>query len=214
MFYHLERWANLAFALMLSLLCASMLCATSAFAQRLLHVAEIAKITHSEPLTFGPVSTVAPVCSATTGGPGCKFFGFSDGGTGNIVEGEDSDGEFTWADTGTILANSSTLLPNGAHDASGNPTGFCAPFVATSHLVFGDSSTIDQDQQGIFCCASGAAPGSSCSTLLGPISIARTSMIITGGTGRFAGLTGGGSRTVMDNLFIDEQVWELPENSQ
>ena len=87
MFYHLERGANFAFALMLGLLCASMLCATPAFAQRLLHVAEIAKITHADPPTFGPVSTVAPVCSATTGGPGCKFFSFSDGGTGKIVEG-------------------------------------------------------------------------------------------------------------------------------
>jgi hypothetical protein len=207
MFYHLGRGANFAFALLVGLLCASMLCATPTFAQPLLHVAEIAQITHAAPLTFGPVSTVAPVCSATTAGPGCKFFSFSDGGTGEIVEGEDSGGQFTWADSGTALyrIGANFTSPNGAHDASGNPTGFCAPFVASSHLVFEDRSTIDQGQQGILCCAS-----SSCPAKLGPISINRTSMVITGGTGRFAGLTGGGSRTVMDSLFIDEQVWKLP----
>lgn len=191
-----------------------MLCATPAFAQRLLHVAEIAKITHEDPSTFGPVSTVSPVCNATTGGPGCKFSNFSDGGTGKIVEGEDSGDEFTWADTGTTLFSGASL--SGAHDPNGKATGFCAPFVATSHLVFQDGSTIELDQQGMTCCASSAST-SPCPNFFGPINIDRTSMFITGGTGRFEGLKGGGSRTVNSiggtGSFIDEQVWELPGNS-
>jgi hypothetical protein len=191
------------FALMLGAVSVSALWTTPVFAQNLLHVAEIAKIVHENPDTFGPVSAT---CDATTGGTGCKFSNFSDSGTGKIVEG--GHGKFTWADTGTVLFAGVSL--NGAHDANGNPTGFCAPFVATSHLVFEDGGTIDLDQQGITCCAS-----SSCPDFFGPINIDRTSMFITGGTGRFAGITGGGSRTVNSiagsGSFIDEQVWVLPE---
>src|SRR5712692_9008967 len=102
------------------LLSAVMLCATPVFAQELRHVAEVLKQTSSGLRSFGPVSLVPPLCSATTGGPGCKFVTFTGGsGTGKVVEGGDDAG-----DTFTFTQESNTVLlvltPSGAHDANGD----------------------------------------------------------------------------------------------
>jgi len=195
------------------LLSAVMLCATPVFAQELRHVAEVMKRTNSGSSSFGPVSTVAPICNETMGGPGCTFFTVTGAsGTGKIVEGgDDAGGSFTWTEdtTGPVLA----LAPSGAHDASGAPTGFCRPVFGTGHWVFEDGSTIDLNKQGSSCCAA-----SSCSGFFSgmPRHVTHVSTIITGGTGRFVGLKGGGERAGSGpGAVIEEQVWELrsvPEN--
>src|SRR5260370_18155488 len=74
------------------LLSAVMLCATPVFAQELRHVAEVLKKTSGGPVSFGPVSVVPPLCSATMGGPGGKFVDATESGTGKIVEGGDDTG--------------------------------------------------------------------------------------------------------------------------
>ena len=185
------------------LLSVVMLCATPVFAQELRHVAEVLKGTGG-PLSFGPVTAGPPPCSATTGGLGCKFVTFtSQSGTGKIVEGDDAGDTFTSTSDVTVLL---VRTPSGAHDASGAPTGFCAPFFATDHWVFEDGSTIDLNKQGSTCCAA-----SSCSGPFGPPSVTHVSTIITGGTARFLGLKGGGERAGSGpGATIEEQVWELP----
>jgi hypothetical protein len=185
------------------LLSAVMLWATPVFAQELRHVAEVLKITSLGPPNFGPVSAVIPVCSATTGGPGCTFFTASASGIGKIVEGDDAGTRFTFTNETTALFRFQT--PSGAHDASGAPTGFCFPQFGPEHWVFQDGSTIDLNRQGSRCCAA-----SSCSGLAGP-AVTHISTIITGGTGGFAGLKGGGERaTSLPGAIVEEQVWELP----
>ena len=187
------------------LLSAVLLCATPVFAQELRHVAEVLKETSFGTLTFGPVS-VSPVCSATTGGPGCKFGGGIESGTGKIVEGGDDAGD-TFARTSDLtLLHVST--PSGAHDPRGVPTGFCNPFFGSEQWVFEDGSTIGLNKQGSSCCAA-----SSCSGFFSgmPSHVTHVSTIITGGTGRFVGLKGGGERAASaPGAIIEEQVWELP----
>jgi hypothetical protein len=181
-----------------------MLCATPVFAQELGHVAEVLKGTGG-PLSFGPVTAGPPPCSATTGGLGCKFVTASESGTGKIVEGDDAGGTFTWTGDVTVLHVST---PSGAHDASGAPTGFCFPFFGTEHWVFEDGSTIDLNKQGSSCCAA-----SSCSGFFSgmPLRVTHVSTIITGGTGSFVGLKGGGERAASTpGATVEEQVWELP----
>jgi hypothetical protein len=188
------------------LLSAVMLCATPVFAQELRHVAEVMKATSSDPPSFGPVSAV-PLCSATTGGPGCKFLTVGGvGATGKIVEGDDAGGTFTSTGVVTLLF---VFTPSGAHDASGAPTGFCAPSFGSEHWVFEDGSTIDLNRQGSICCAASSCPGIGVGN---PLHVAHVSTIITGGTGRFVGLKGGGERAIASgpDRTIEEQVWELP----
>ncbi len=190
------------------LLSAVMLCATPVFAQELRHVAEVLKGTSSGPRSFGPVSLVPPLCNATTGGPGCKFVtetGVS--GTGKIVEGgDDAGGTFNWTTENTFLF---VLTPSGAHDLSGAPTGFCVPLFGLEHWVFEDGSTIELNKQGSLCCA--ASPCSGGLKIAAPLHVTHVSTIITGGTGRFVGLKGGGERAASEpGAIIEEQVWELP----
>ncbi len=190
-------------------LSAVMLCATPVFAQELRHVAVVLKRDINGSRSFGPVSLVDPLCSATTGGPGCKFVTIVEGGTGKIVEGGDDTGSrftFTHEDTALFV-----LTPSGAHDASGASTGSCVPLFGQEHWIFEDGSTIDLNKQGSVCCAL-----SSCGPprKLGPPFVTRESSIITGGTGRFVGLKGGGERAADASggigRIIEEQVWELP----
>src|SRR6266849_9976713 len=190
------------------LLSAVMLCAAPVFAQELRHVAEVLKKTSGGPVSFGPVSMVPPLCSATMGGPGCKFVDASESGTGKIVEGGDDTGSrLTWTREVTVLL---VLTPSGAHDANGDPTGFCAPLFGPEHWVFEDGSTIDLNGQGSTCCA--ASPCFGGLKIAAPLHVAHVSTIITGGTGRFVGLKGGGERASASGpeRSIEEQVWELP----
>jgi hypothetical protein len=128
-----------------------------------------------------------------------------EGGIGKIVEGGDDTGSrFTWTHEDTALF---VLTPSGAHDASGAPTGFCVPFFGPDHWVFKDGSTIDLNKQGSSCCAA-----SSCGPPRGlaPV-VTHVSTIITGGTGSFVGLKGGGERAgAPGGRIIEEQVRELP----
>ena len=188
------------------LLAAVILCATPVFAQELRHVAEVMKTTSSGPPSFGPVSAVPPLCSATTGGPGCKFLTVTGvGATGKIVEGDDEGGTFTSTGDVTLLF---VLTPSGAHNASGDPTGFCAPSFGSEHWVFEDGSTIDLNRQGSICCAASSCPSG---RRVGETHVAHVSTIITGGTGRFLGLKGGGEKALsFPGAIIEEQVWELP----
>jgi hypothetical protein len=192
------------------LLSAVMLCATPVFAQELRHIAVALKRDINGPPSFGPVSLVPPLCSATTGGLGCKFVTLVEGGTGRIVEGGDDTGSrFTFTHEDTALFDFPT--PSGAHNLSGDPTGFCVPLFGVEHWVFEDGSTIELNKQGSVCCAL-----SSCGPprRLGPPFVTHESSIITGGTGRFAGLKGGGERAADASggigRIIEEQVWELP----
>jgi hypothetical protein len=178
-----------------------MLCATPVFAQELRHVAEVLKETSIGPASFGPVGAL---CNATTGGPECKFLDRSGSGTGKIVEGgDDAGGTFTYNQPNTVLFVST---PNGSHDASGAPTGFCYPIFGPEHQVFEDGSTIDLNRQGSVCCGASSCPPP---RGLQP-AVFHISTIITGGTGRFAGLKGSGERASASGTIIDEQVWELP----
>ena len=184
------------------LLSAVMLWATPVFAQELRHVAEVLKKTSGGTISFGPVGAS---CDAATGA-GCKFVTSSgEGGIGKIVEGGDDTGRrFTWTHDDTVLF---VLTPSGAHDASGAPTGFCAPLFGPEHWVFEDGSTIDLNRQGPVCCAASSCSGRG---LVSPLSVIHESTIITGGTGSFVGLKGGGERAIASGRQIEEQVWELP----
>ena len=192
------------------LLSAVMLCATPVFAQELRHTAEVLKRTSGGTITWGPVS-VSPLCIAATGGPGCKFVtetGIT--GTGKIVEGgDDTDRRFTWTEEKTLLL-AGVVTPSGAHDASGAPTGFCAPSFSGEHWVFEDGSTLDLNGQGSQCCAASFCSGGFRAAF--PLSVTHVSTIITGGSGSFVGLKGGGERAASNpgGRIVEEQVWELP----
>ena len=188
-------------------LLSAVLCATPVFAQELRHEAEVLKQTSSGLRSFGPVTAGPPACSATPPGLGCKFATLSESGTGKIVEGDEAGDTFTWTSDATVLL---VLTPSGAHDANGAPTGFCAPLFTTDHWVFEDGSTIDLNKQGSTCCAASSCPPPRGTQ---PPSVTHVSSIITGGTGRFVGLKGGGERAAdASGGIIEEQVWELPEN--
>src|SRR6266849_7551694 len=154
------------------LLSAVMLWATPVFAQELRHVAEVLKKTSGGTISFGPAGAS---CDAATGGPGCTFVTSSgEGGIGKIVEGGDDTGRrFTWTHDDTVLF---VLTPSGAHDASGAPTGFCAPLFGPEHWVFEDGSTIDLNRQGPVCCAASSCSGRG---LVNPLSVIHESTIIT-----------------------------------
>jgi hypothetical protein len=180
------------------------LCATPVFAQELRHAAEVLKTTSNGTVSFGPVS---PTCSAKDHS-GCKFLTVTGvGATGKIVEGDDAGGTFTSTGDVTLLF---VFTPSGAHDASGDPTGFCAPSFGNEHWVFEDGSTIDLNRQGSICCAASSCPGGI--RVGDPLHVAHVATIITGGTGRFVGLKGGGERAIASgpDRTIEEQVWELP----
>jgi hypothetical protein len=134
-------------------------------------------------LAFGPVG---PHCSASKGGAACAFTTVDFTITANTVPLGPSTSKGTF--TTLYGVNGAFLFPSGAHDASGNPTGFCAPGSGTSTDTYPDGSTISSNLQGLNCCAS-----DSCTTgiHLGPPSIISFSTVITGGTGRFAGAAGG-----------------------
>lgn len=136
--------------------------------------------------SFGPIG---PSCDATTGGSGCLFLTLTFAGQGREAPG----GKVTISGTSTALFD---FTPSGAHDASGNSTGLCAPFFVTFTTTFRDGSTIDLSGSGTLCCAVSSCPSGG---HLGPPSVSHVSALITGGTGRFAGVQGTSEITGSDN---------------
>src|SRR5437588_2606662 len=98
--------------------------------------------------TFGPVGTN---CSANAGGPDCTFVaeGFSTSSR------TDPFGPSTGTGSATLLfgLNGAFLTPSGTHDSAGNPTGFCAPEVATETDTYRDGSTLTENFRQTICCA-------------------------------------------------------------
>jgi hypothetical protein len=132
-------------------------------------------------ISFGPVG---PGCDASAGGPACLFLD----ATANVVGQHHPFGKFTGSVTATLNLNPTHFIPSGAHDASGNPTGVCTPEFGTETDTFADGSILSSNFQGLGCCA-----GPDCGGTTGPPSVNHDSSVITNGTGRFAGATGGWS---------------------
>jgi hypothetical protein len=182
---------------------------TPLLAQQIVHVETAVTNITSTNFIYGPVG---PDCSATSGGPGCKFVSFDFSGTcKTVVEGGDG------ASRNCKLSGSPTVLfsfsPSGPHDANGNPTGVCAPFVETLTAEYRDGSTLEATGQGTVCCA-----GNTCSGGFGPPFVTHESTIITGGTGALAGVRGSGLETGAgypdgSEIAQQEQVWLLPGSS-
>jgi hypothetical protein len=120
-----------------------------------------------------------PGCNASTGA-GCTFYDLKGTVTGSSVP----FGPYTAAVTATVLFSSTT--PAGGHDANGNPTGFCSPEIGTEVDTFSDGSTLSSDFQGLTCCAIDSCPA-------GTPLVNHDSSVITGGTGKLAGASGGTS---------------------
>jgi hypothetical protein len=145
--------------------------------------------------SFGAYGPVGPGCSATTGGPDCTFATSNSTGSGNAVPG----GPFTETSTATVLLGpgpGSFPFPNGAVDSLGNPAGYCAEFVGTSHDVYANG-TIDMNEQGYTCCSS-----SSCPNGVGPPTTNFATSNCISGTGKFAGMqcSGEGSNSSSDGV--------------
>jgi hypothetical protein len=150
---------------------------------KLIHTQSVQLDTPADAGTCGPVG---PNCSATTCGTGCVFFTESFTTRSKTVPFGPSTGTGTF----TLLfgVNGAFVTPSGGHDASGNPTGICAPQFATETSTFSDGSTITQNYQATRCCASNDCI--SAGNPFGPPTVVHFSDVITGGTGRFAGATG------------------------
>jgi hypothetical protein len=118
-----------------------------------------------------------PGCNASTGA-GCTFYDLKGTVTGSSVP----FGPYSAAVTASVLFSSTT--PAGGHDANGNPTAFCSPEVGTEVDTFSDGSTLSSDFQGLSCCAADTCPAST-------PSVNHDSSVITSGTGKFAGASGG-----------------------
>jgi hypothetical protein len=173
------------------------------FAQQTAHVETTVNFT-SGSTTFGPVG---PACDAINDGAGCKFLSFDFKGTCETRD------ESRHANLGKCTINGSTTIllsssPSGAHDQSGNPTGFCVPFFESFMRRYDDGGVLEFNGQGTACCAQ-----DSCSGLgFGPPLVFRESTIITGGTGRFTSIKGNGADTgaqYSDGTGIaqEEEVW-------
>jgi len=189
-------------------LCSSFLISNFApsFAQQVVHVETSVTNITSTNFVYGPVG---PGCNATSGGAACKFVSFDFSGTCNSVA-EGSDGE----PRSCKISGSPTVLfsfsPSGPHDAGGNPTGVCAPFVESLTTRYQDGSTLAATGQGSVCCA-----GNTCSGGFGPPFVTHESTIVTGGAGALKGVTGSGLETSAGypdgrEIAQQEQVWVLP----
>ena len=201
---------------MASLLAVLMCGAAPALAQRTVHVeTAVTNITDSN-FTYGPVSTSPPVCSATSGGPGCKFLSFDFKGTCETVR-EDYPGKVNKCmitGTPTVLFSFS---PSGTHDQNGDSTGVCAPFIESLVTTYEDGSTLNATGQGEVCCSDDSTD-KLCNGGFGPPFVTRESAIITGGSGKLKGVTGTGLEAGAagpDGAEIaqQEQVWIFPKSS-
>jgi hypothetical protein len=113
--------------------------------------------------------------------------------------------------TPTVLFS---FLPSGAHDQNGISTGICAPFFESLVTTYEDGSTLKANGQGEVCCAD-----DTCSGGFGPPFVTREATIITGGSGRLAGIRGSGVETgagYIDSSEIaqQEQVWVFPNSAK
>jgi hypothetical protein len=198
---------------MATLIVALMSSATTAFSQQSVHVETTVTNIVSRNFSYGPVSTTAPTCNAVSGGPGCKFVSFDFKGTCTTTRETDHADISKCTITGapTVLLSFS---PSGAHDQNGNPTGVCAPFFESLVTTYDDGGTLNANGQGEVCCAD-----DSCSGGFGPPFVTHESTIITGGSGRFAGVKGSGIETSAgyadgSEFALQEQVWIFPKPSR
>lgn len=137
-------------------------------------------------VAFGPVGTG---CPGPTFGPDCTFITSSFTGKGQSEPG----GPFTVSGTATILFGPNGgdfISPNGAADASGNPSGACVPVFQTAHTVYANG-TIDQNATGTLCCTLNGCDGQP----FGPPNTAHLSSACTSGTGKYAGIKCSGEST-------------------
>jgi hypothetical protein len=147
---------------------------------------EVTQVTLSNAV-FGPPG---PNCKPSIGLlSGCIYTISDFTGTGNSV----AFGPFTIKSKTTLLfgANGAFVTPSGGHDRTGNPIGFCAPAFGSGTNTY-EGGTISSNSQAVSCCASNNLKD--CPTLtdpFGPPTISRISSVITGGTGKYAGISGG-----------------------
>ena len=147
---------------------------------KLIHTESVSQATFTGS-SFGPVG---PGCNSSTGGSACLFLDL----TANVVGQHKPFGKYTGTIDATLNLNPAHFIPSGAHDANGNPTGVCTPEFGTESDTFADGSTLSSSFQGLGCCA-----GPDCGGTTGPPSVNHDSNVITGGTGRFASVSGGWS---------------------
>ena len=146
---------------------------------KLIHTESVGQIAISSFAFGGP-----PGCNASTGA-GCTFYDLKGTVTGSSVP----FGPYSGAVTAKVLFSSRT--PAGGTDANGNPSAFCSPEVGTEVDTFSDGSTLSSDFQGLSCCAANSFPNSSPSCPAGTPSVNHDSSVVTKGTGKFAGASGG-----------------------
>ena len=191
------------------------------FAQQVVHVETTVTNISNSNFSYGPVG---PNCNANSGGSACLFVSFNfsgtctslqQGGGGGFHHGDDwaasrrkHGKSCTYSGSPTILLSSS---PSGTHDANGNSTGSCYPFVESLSTTYDNGSTLVATGQGTICCAA----TDTCSGGFGPPFVVHEANIITGGTGALQGITGSGLETTVgytDGTQIAqiEQVWLLP----
>jgi hypothetical protein len=154
--------------------------AAMAQAHQLMHTESVSQATFTG-ISFGPVG---PGCDSSKGGPACLFLDV----TVNVIGRHVPFGKYTGTLGATLNLNPAHFIPSGAHDANGNPTGVCTPEFGAENDTFADGSTLSSSFQGLGCCA-----GPDCGGTTGPPSVNHDSSVITGGTGRFAGVSGGWS---------------------
>ena len=189
------------------LLVALMFSAAPALAERSVHVeTTVTNITDSN-FTYGPASAT---CDPVNGGPGCKSLSFDFKGTCETTTEGHPDGASKCTITGTPTVWLS-FSPSGAHDADGNSTGVCAPFIESLVTKYEDGSILNASGQGEVCCSDDSIDNL-CKGGFGPPFVSRESTIITGGNGKLKGVTGSGLEVgagYSDGREIaqQEQVW-------
>jgi hypothetical protein len=165
--------------------------------------------------SFGPVG---PNCDPSTGNlTGCSYATNTFKGSG-----DGTSGPFTLRGSFILQfgRNGAFITPSGQVDDAGNPVGYCAPVFSTSTATFRDG-TLTSNGQGVACCAS-THPSRDCPITdpFGPPNVGRSAFVITGGTGKYAGATGGSSGSSSQTtdsepiFFHSEGVIQLPGDSE
>jgi hypothetical protein len=171
---------------------------------KLIHTESVGQITiPTSGVVFGPSG-----CDPTTPGS-CLFVNLN-----GTVAGENSVlGPFKSTISATLLLAAST--PSGANnDGAASVTSSCRPELGSQIDTFADGSTLSSNFQGLSCCTA-----MSCPFEIGAPSVNHDSSVITEGTGRLTGTSGGWSWS--DNqgsltgplLMHAEGVLQLPGSS-